>query len=166
MTWVLLLLMVMVAAPADAADEVYREIGPDGQIRYSDRPPHRNARPLQFSTLSGPTSARGKPFYSAEALQAAARFAVRVESPTPGQVLDAADGPAVIAATVMPGLVTGFGLIYHLDGRALTERPVDGLSLLLPPLPAGQYRVGVVLVDPQGRELARSPATAFNVAAP
>lgn len=157
--------ILMLASAMAAADEVYRHVDADGTVHYSDQPPHRNARPLQLGAPSGitPGTRTRKRFYSAEALRAAARFAVSVESPTPGQVLHPGLDRAVAAASVMPGLVTGFGLMYFLDGKALTERPIDDLSLLLPALEPGGYRLSVAVIDAQGREVARSPETSFVV---
>lgn len=161
--------ILMLAAATAAADEVYRHVDADGTVRYSDQPPHRNAKPLQLGTPSGTTPGDVRPrkrFYSAEALRAAARFAVTVESPTPGQVLRPGVDRAVAAASVMPGLVTGFGLMYFLDGKALTPRPIEELSLLLPELSPGGYRLSVAVIDAKGQEVARSTETAFLVSAP
>lgn len=162
-------LMLMLVAATAAADEVYRHVDADGKVRYSDQPPNKHARPLQLGTPSGTTPADTKTrkrFYSAEALRAAARFAVSVESPTPGQILRPGVDRAVAAASVMPGLVTGFGLMYFLDGKALGGRPIEELSLQLPVLAPGTYRLSVAVIDPQGREVARSPETPFWVGEP
>lgn len=163
---VLLAFALLFAGPA-AADEVYRQVGPDGVVRYTDRPPDKHARPIQLEPLSGPLPASRprKRFYSAAALRAAARFAVSVESPTPGQVLRAGTR-MVAAASVMPGLVDGFSLRYLLDGRSVTPAPTDALSILLPSLEPGEYRLSIAVLDPRGQELARSEELGFRVDAP
>ncbi|MEQ1438988.1 DUF4124 domain-containing protein [Fontimonas sp. SYSU GA230001] len=167
MRWCLLAVLLVASAAVPAADEIYREVGPDGTVRYTDRPPHPRARPVLLPPLSGVTPGPARrAFYSAEALRAAARFAVSVESPTPGQVLRAGVDRLVAAANVMPGLVAGFRLIYLLDGRAITEAAIDALSLPLPDPGVGEHRLVVVVVDPAGREVARSPETVFAVMAP
>ena len=161
-------ILMLVAATA-AADEVYRSVDADGNVRFTDRPPDRHAKPLRLGTPSGVTPGDDKPrkrFYSAEALRAAARFAVTVESPTPGQMLRPGFDRGVAAASVMPGLVTGFGLMYFLDGKALTSKPIEELSLLLPELSPGDYRLSVAVIDAPGREVARSTETHFLVSAP
>jgi hypothetical protein len=140
--------ILALAATAGSATEVYRVVEADGTVRYSDRPPNRHARPIQLPPLSGAAAQPGRSFYSADALRAAARFAVSVESPTPGQRVPVG-APLVAAASVMPGLVSGFRLVY-----------------LLPALPAGDYALRVVLLDPQGREIARSEESRFAVSAP
>lgn len=162
-----MLLLVLSAAPA-AADDVYREVGPDGAVRYTDRPQNKRAKPIQLPPLSGytPGGKGQRTFYTPEALRAAARFAVSVESPTPGQVLRAGVDRAVAAANVMPGLVAGFRLIYLVDDRPITAQAVDELSVLMPAPDVGEHRLKVVVVDPAGREVARSNETSFVVSAP
>lgn len=162
-----LLAFTLLFAGAVAADDVYRQVGPDGVVRYTDRPPDKHARPIQLEPLSGPlpVAKTHKRFYSAAALRAAARFAVSVESPTPGQVLRAGSR-MVAAASVMPGLVDGFTLRYLLDGRSVTPAPTGEMSVLLPELAPGDYRLSVAVLDQRGQELARSEDMPFRVLAP
>lgn len=157
-------LLVALALPA-GADEIYRVVRPDGSVVYTDRAPDRQARPLRLGPVSGSTPAAGRPrsaFYSPELLRQAARFAVRIESPTPGQI-QAAGSPLVAAASVMPGLVKGFSLQYQIDGRNFTEAPSEALSLPIPPLAAGPHELVIVLLDPSGREVARSEVSRFEL---
>lgn len=162
----LLLLCLLSAAAAAAGDPVYRYTDADGRVHYTDRAPDKKSKPYTLPPLSGALtieSSKRKIFYTPEALREAARFSVRVESPTPGERF--ADGrvPAVAAASVMPGLVRGFSLVYQLNGRAVTAAPVDALSVALRPLPAGPHELVVVLLDPKGQEVARSPVSHFEV---
>lgn len=169
-----LILALLLAGPAPA-DEVYRQEQPDGSIRYTDKPPHKGAKPTRLPPLSvtstgsgklSSPSSSGRVFYTEEALRAAARFAVSIESPTPGQELRIGADRAVAAANVMPGLVTGFGLMYYLDGAPMTAEPVDSLSVLMPMMAPGAHRVSVAVLDAKGREVARSADTSFLVSAP
>ncbi|WP_028080170.1 DUF4124 domain-containing protein [Solimonas soli] len=161
-----LLLGFVAAAAADEA--VYRYVDAEGVVHYTDRAPDKHARPIRLAPLSGvsPGAGAGKRtvFYSPEALRQAARFAVRVESPTPDQRLPAKAAPLVAAASVMPALVSGFRLVYQVDGRSVTAAPVDALSIPLQPLPAGTHELQIILLDDHGRELARSEASRFRVA--
>ncbi len=165
-----LLLLLLLPALA-CADEVYRYVAPDGSVHYTDKPPNRQAKPLKFETPSGttpeaPAGSGRRPqarFYSMAALQAAARFAVSVESPTPGEAITAGDRAIVGAASVMPGLVAGFRLQFLIDGKPATGEPVDALSVLLPELARGSHSLTVQLIDPQGRVKAVSDATDFTV---
>lgn len=163
MRGILLLMLGLCATAARADGEVYRYVDADGVVHYTDRAPDRHAKPLRLrSGVTAPGAGR-KTFYSPEALRQAARFAVRVESPTPGERIGGAV-PAIAAASVMPALVQGFRLVYQIDGHAATAAPVDALSIPLAPLPAGDHELVIILLDPHGRELARSPPSNFRVA--
>lgn len=159
----LILLLCLSAATAVADDAVYRFTDANGVTHYTDRPPDRHAKPIHLAPLSGPPPVQHQMFYSPEALREAARFAVRVESPTPGERLDQGAAPLIAAASVMPALVTGFHLVYQVDEHAVTTQPVDALSIALPTLTPGTHKLLVVLLDDHGRELARSAASSFEV---
>lgn len=156
-------LVFLSAAALAAGDEVYRYVDADGVIHYTDRAPERNAKPLPMRPLAGAKTAVKARFYSPEALREAARFAVRVESPTPGERFAAERPPSVIAASVMPGLVKGFRLVYQVDGRAALAAPSDQLSIVLTPLSEGAHEALVILLDPTGREVARSDVSRFEL---
>jgi hypothetical protein len=167
------LLLLLLPALACADDPVYRYVAPDGTVHYTDKPPSKHAKPLKFETPSGTTPPSSNPaarrprtrFYSMAALQAAARFAVSVESPTPGEVIASGDRAVVGAASVMPGLVAGFRLQFLIDDAPATAEPVDALSVLLPPMAPGPHALKVQLIDPQGRIRLTSDATDFTVIA-
>jgi len=158
-------LLIGFAAVAAADDAVYRYVDADGVVHYTDHAPDKHARPIHLAPPSGPRprTRKNSVFYSPEALRAAARFAVRVESPTPDQRVEPGTAPVVAAASVMPALVQGFHLVYQVDGRA-TGGPVDALSVQLPVLVPGPHELLIVLFDGHGQEVARSPATRFHVA--
>lgn len=154
--------VLLALAATAAADEVYRYVDADGIVHYSDRAPDRNARPLHF----GPSSAAAKKLpktYSLEALRQAARFSVRIESPTPGQRLAPGAQPTILAASVMPALVSGFRLVYQVDGKSISAAPVDALSVPAALAP-GAHELVVVLLDARGQEIARSETGRFEVA--
>src|SRR3546814_9532216 len=84
----LILWLCLFAATAAADEAVYRDSDAKGVAHYTDRAPDRHARPIHLAPLSGPRpTQRSQTFYSPEALREAARFSVRVESPTPGERL-------------------------------------------------------------------------------
>lgn len=166
----LIALLLWLPGVAWAADAIYRVVGADGVVRYTDKPPHPNARPLQLyapeSAAAQTAPARARAEVVPEALRKAARFAVSVESPTPGQIM--ATDQVILAASVMPGLVSGFTLTYLIDGQAATRAPVQTLSLRLTPsmISVGEHRLQVAVRDDRGQELARSAEVRFSVVAP
>lgn len=157
------LLVLSCAGALAAGDEVYRYVDADGLVHYTDRAPERNAKPLAMRPPPGVRAAGKARFYSPEALREAARFAVRVESPTPDERFATGRPPTLVAASVMPGLVKGFRLIYQVDGRNLPATPSDQLSIALTPLSEGSHEVRVILLDPAGREVARSETSRFEL---
>lgn len=173
---VIALLLSAAALPAAAGDPIYRYTDANGIIHFTDRPPDRHAKPIRMSPLSGTSvpretgakskSAKSAVTYTPEALREAARFSVRVESPTPGERVAAGTAPTVVAASVMPGLVKGYRLVYEINGKAMTPQPVDALSVALKPLPPGAHALVVVLLDPGGKEIARSGESRFDVTRP
>ncbi|NGY04793.1 DUF4124 domain-containing protein [Solimonas terrae] len=158
------LLLCLFAGAAVADDAVYRYTDANGVVHYSDRAPDRHAKPIRLGPLATSTPTRHAMFYSPEVLRAAARFAVRVESPTPDQRIEAGRAPLVAAASVMPALVQGFHLVYQVDGHAVTSGPVDALSIQLPSLAAGSHALQIVLLDEHGAEVARSTPANFQIA--
>lgn len=150
------------AVAAAAEDAVYRYVDADGVVHYTDRAPDRHAKPLHLGPISGATSKPPKTFYSPEALRQAARFSVRIESPTPGQRWGAGAQPLVLAASVMPALVSGFRLVYQVDGKSVSDAPVDTLSVTATLAP-GEHELVVVLLDARGQEVARSETGRFEV---
>ena len=155
-------LLLACATVVAAGEPVYRYVDPSGVVHYTDRAPDRHAKPIRIVPASGSARAAPKTFYSPEALRQAARFAVRVESPTPEQRI-AGDLPVIAAASVMPALVNGFHLVYQLDGHAATAAPVDQLSVPLGAIAAGEHELVIVLLDERGREIARSEPSRFSV---
>jgi hypothetical protein len=160
----LLFLILWCAAGTVLAEEIYRVVAADGSVHYTDRAPDKKAKPLNLGPVSGSSAPvkKAAAFYSPELLRQAARFAVRIESPTPGQKMQRDGQPLVAAVSVMPGLVRGFRLVYHLDGRPLTAQPVEDLSLPLPELAPGPHELQVVLLNAQGHEVARSELASFD----
>ncbi len=166
MRFVLILILWSLALPV-AAEDIYREVRADGSVHFTDKAPDKKAKPIVIGPISGtiPGGSKGKKsttFYTPEMLKQAARFAVRVESPTPGQA-QSVNEAVVAAASVMPGLVKGFRLVYQVNGRAVTAQPIDELSLVLPALAPGEHELLIVLLNAKGVEVARSETARFQL---
>lgn len=160
-----LLVLILLFSPLVWADAIYREVQADGSVHFTDRPADKRARPMNLQLPPGSSSRPQKgamPVNASELLRQAARYSVRVESPTPEQI-HGNGHKLVAAASVMPGLVKGFQLVYQVDGAAVTDAPVDQLSVVLPQMAAGLHTLVVVLLDPKGQEVARSSPTRFQL---
>ena len=157
----LILLVVSSSALADGKP-LYRYTDKDGHAHYTDQPPFKGAKPLVLYNQNAPTVKRKwADAAAAETIRKAARFAVHVSTPTPGQVYrDAADGVPV-AVSVMPGLAKDFGLSFRVDDVAQYKKPVGEIHTVLHGLSAGKHALTAVLISPEGVELVRS--TPINI---
>lgn len=158
--WMLLVLTL----PASA--EVYRYVDEKGVVHYSDQPPTRDAKPVQLPPLQTYKPGQGPPpeIFAADKSPPAkakappARFSISISSPTPGETIRASGDELSVSVKVMPGLASGFGLVYYLDGAAYNAEPLMQPSLALRGVYRGEHQLQVALIDPDGREVARSPS--------
>ncbi len=72
------LLLGAVALPWAAAQGVYRNVGPDGKVTYSDQPPESSGRPGSSPVVGGPSTsaAAAAGYMPAELRQAMSRYPV------------------------------------------------------------------------------------------
>lgn len=70
------LLLGAVALPWAAAQGVYRIVGPDGKVTYSDQPPESSGRSGSSPVVGGPSTSAAAGFMPAELRQAMSRYPV------------------------------------------------------------------------------------------
>ena len=158
----LTLLLVSSSALADGKP-LYRYTDKDGHAHYTDQPPFRGAKPMVLYNQNATTVKRKwADAAAAETIRKATRFAVHVNTPTPGQVYrDASEVP--VAVSVMPGLAKGFGLNFRVDDVAQYKRPVGEINTILHGLGAGKHALTAVLISPEGVELVRSTPVSIEI---
>lgn len=157
------ILLMCAAGLAQAADKpLYRFVDDKGVVHYTDKPPSKNAKPMQRDKLGKLTTAPVAAS-SSVSLPAIPRFAVHFDTPTPGQVYhgDAAEIP--VALSVMPGLIRGFGLMLKVDGENVGKKPLREIHSSLRDLGAGPHTIEAVLMNARGQELARSSPLKIQV---
>ncbi|HVT36885.1 MAG TPA: DUF4124 domain-containing protein [Nevskiaceae bacterium] len=145
--------------PADGSDKVYRYTDDNGVVHYTDKPPSKDARPVDLPPLQ--TYRFKKPPRTAQAPPpppAAPTFELAITSPTPDQTLRSGTDIAV-SVSVMPGLLDGYGLIYSLDGAAQTADAIPDTSYTLKGANRGDHTVTVSLVSPDKQELTSTSIT-------
>ena len=165
----MLLLSLVFLAPAGlAADPVYRYTDEKGVIHYTDKPPSKDAKPVQLPPLQtfpatpvapGPSTASVTPLPGPvliEPMPIGTRFSLSISSPTPDQIFREIGGGMNVSVAVMPGLVRGYGLVYYVDGKARNADPTDATTFSLPDLDRGSHTVAVAMIGPDGKEVARS----------
>ncbi len=163
MAWSLLL--VLAAGPAAAAKKVYRTVGPDGVVEFTDRPPDENAVEVEVpppNTYTPPPVPAREP---AGAGAAPAGFRYRrlaIAAPRPDQMFADNTGNVTVRVEVEPPLETRLGhrLEVLVDGTPRGGGPV----LELTNLPRGEHTVQARVVDGTGRVLRQTPVVRFHVA--
>lgn len=159
--WLLLLCTASAFADGKA---VYRYTDPSGHSHFTDQPPFRGAKPMVLYNQNAPTVKRKwADAQAAETIRKATRFAVHVNAPSPGQVYHDLAAGVPVAVSVMPGLAKGFGLSFRVDERAQNPRPLGEIHTVLHDIGAGKHSLTVVLLSPEGVELARSAPLSIEI---
>lgn len=164
---VVCLALIVVGLPALAGGKpLFRYTDANGQVHYTDQPPFKGAKPMVLYNRSAPTvSRKWADAEAVETVRSATRFAVSLDTPSPGQVYRDASAGVAVAANVMPGLAKGFGLSFRVDDVAQSAKPIPEIRTMLHGLSAGQHVISTVLISPEGVELARSQPVTIVVKA-
>lgn len=164
------LLMCLAAAAASAApaaktasgepdDKVYRYTDDNGVVHYTDKPPAKDAKPVELPHIQTYHSKHinTRPA-AAPPVKEAPKFELAINSPTPDQTVRSGTDIAV-SVSVLPGLVEGYGLVYSLDGAPQNEVPSGETSYTLKGANRGDHTVTVALIGPKKDELASTTIT-------
>lgn len=164
------MLLLLLAVPARA--EVYRWVDAEGRVHYGDKPPAPGARPAQLPPLQlisgGAPAAVAAPADKAAAPLPvpAPSVALSIVAPTPDQTFRDASRRLDVSVQLQTPLPAGAGLVYLLDGNALTSNPVQDTRYTLTDVDRGTHMVAVAVVDATGRELGRAPPVLVHIKPP
>lgn len=159
---------------AACATEVYRTVGPDGVVTFTDEPPTRDAKPVKLapiqviSPVAPPTAAAS----TAGTLQAGpdmtggAPLSVSIVSPAPEETFRGAERTLPVSVRLDQPLPEGYGLLYLLDGSAQNDKATRALNFTLEGVERGEHLITVVTVDPRGREVGRSAPVIVHMKPP
>lgn len=147
-----------------ATAEVYRYVDAQGVVHYTDKPPRPDAKPAALPPLQtmggyGTPAAAGAPATAEAAAPAAAprepRYGLKILSPVADATLrnDSA-GEVAVSVAVSPRLAEGYRVQYTVDGSRVGEP--GGTQATLGPLERGSHLIGALLLDADGREVARA----------
>ncbi len=167
----LLLLTIFLCATAGA--QVYKRIGPDGQVYFSDQP-GADAEPVELSppqVISVPPLPERRPTAvqrggGAEKQDDSAFSYTRfsVTSPTKYQGYRANDGNITVRLSLEPALRPGHTVVLNVDGEdGEMIRTGGGMAIELQNLSRGQHTVWAKVVDDKGRELIRTEPVSFYI---
>lgn len=166
MTRALVCMLLLLMATTASAGKLYRYVDANGTVHYTDRPPTRGAKPL---ILDGSRPAITKRKWDDPAALAiirnATRFAVKWRLPSPGQTYKDSNAPVLVVVSVMPGLVNDFGMLFYVNGRAQSSKPIKDIKANLHGIGAGRHQLVAALINHQGVEIARSKPVTIEIKA-
>lgn len=169
-----LLLSLLVFVWATAGAQVYKRVGPDGKVYFSDQPgpgaEQIDVAPPQTISLppvpektdtaeqSGDTASEQqddvKTLYT--------EFSI--VSPSSGQGVRANDGNVLIRLSLQPELRRGHSIMLNVDGQDGEDvKTGGGMVIPLSNLSRGRHTVEATVVDHTGNVLIRTEPVSFNV---
>jgi hypothetical protein len=160
----LLLFLVFVCATASA--KVFRRIGPDGQVYFSDQPgpdaEQVEVRPAQAISMPPVPKQTGAAQPQHDVGASYSEFAI--VSPTSGQGLRANDGNVTVSLSLQPKLMPGHTVMLNVDGEDGEQiKTGGGLTIELSNLSRGLHTVEATVIDAQGKALIQTGPVSFNV---
>jgi len=160
----LLLFLLFVCATASA--QVYKRIGADGKVYFSDQPgpdaTQVEVKPAQAISLPP------VPRQTAAARQqndvSATYSEFSIVSPTSDEAVRANDGNVTVSLSLQPKRMPGHTVTLNVDGEDGEQiKAGDGLSIELSNLSRGLHTVQATVVDAQGNAVIQTEAVSFNV---
>jgi hypothetical protein len=160
---------LLLVSALGAAAQVYRWVGPDGTVHYTDRP-QPGATPVDVPPVQtfspGPSVAAPRPSAPEPRLPGGpaaggyARFAIA--SPTNEEAVRANDGNVAVGLTLDPPLKPGHKVVLLLDGQPVGP-PGVSLSAQLSNLERGAHRIEASVIDARGTPIISAGAVTFHV---
>lgn len=159
-----LVLILAIFASAAAAAQVYKRVGPDGKVYFSDQPgtdaDRVEVQPAQTISLppvteeSDVVTEQPGPVYTAFA----------IVSPAGEQEIRANNGNVTVQLSLQPELQPGHSIKLMIDGEdGEAIKQGDGMSVTLNNLSRGRHTVAARVVDTAGKPLMQADPVGFNV---
>jgi hypothetical protein len=154
------ILFLSLAFPAAAG--VYKSMGPDGSVQYSDRP-LAGSEPVRIDVRkeTGDSEAPG-PETERPGAESGPYEAFEVVIPEPNATIRNNEGEVQIGLLIDPALMPEHRLQLELDGQRV---PGDaaGTQVILRGLSFGSHRVRALLVDQLDEIIATTPPVDFHL---
>jgi hypothetical protein len=158
------LLLVFICATSSA--EVYKRVGPDGKVYFSDQP-GPDAKQIEVApaqTISMPPAQTGADTQKPAADEAAAYSTFTIVSPTSEEGVRANDGNVSVQLSLQPQLMAGHSIILTVDGEEGEAMKTGGdLIVSLSNLSRGRHTVEARVVDGAGKALIQAGPVSFFV---
>jgi len=164
-------LVCLVFACASALAQIYKRVGPDGQVYFSDQPGSGGERvdlpPVQTISLPPvpePAVQAGSADTDTQNITPAAYAEFAITSPASEQGVRANNGDVTIHLSLQPALRPGNRIAVSVngeDGEAVYT--TDSMMLDLKNMSRGRHTVAATVVDAAGKELIEASPVTFYV---
>lgn len=161
-----ILLLLILVLPVQA--QVYRWVGADGVVHYTDTPPTKTAKPVKLPPLQSyqPGTDAEAPSSPVEGIGQTAPTtpttppAPRITAPQSQATIR--DAQHQVTVDVNVALKPDEGLIYYLDGQAQNSTPTHLTHYQFNGVERGTHTLSVAITDADGKPLATStPVTIY-----
>lgn len=146
------------------ADTVYKSIDANGRITYSDVPTGQKIDPVDLPHINT-TPAVEPQTYIPSAPAVATHYSVAITSPQNGFEVLPGQRNLSVAADVVPGLTEGASAQLWMDNQPYGSAQTSA-SFTVNEITRGEHQLVVVVLNAQGRVVARSGAVTVYVRRP
>ena len=170
-----LILLTLIALPLAAAAEIYKYVDQDGVVRYTDKPPSKDARPMDLPPPQTYTSGDG---YRREDMDSGEDVpesilttaplsygGIELTSPTDDQVFNNADPQILASVQVQPELQPGHRVVFLVDGLPFPA-PAGQTSIQLGGLDRGSHALQAAVMDERDAIQVQSASITFHLHQP
>lgn len=167
-----LILLILIATPALSDVTLYKWTDDGGVVHYSDTPqPNqqteiivvRSAQGYQPSPLyTASTSAGGQSGDGSGAATSSYTY-IRIEAPTPDQVLWNIGGTLDVTLALSPPIENGHSIALYYDSNNVASAGSRRLNFVLNDVTRGQHSLRAAVIDGSGQDITTSDVTMFQV---
>ncbi len=164
-----LLVILLVMLPGLLTAAVYKRIGPDGSVYYSDQPGDggKAIKLPESTTYTPPPIPERYKAFRARSLEkkdkkAAGYTEVEIVSPTRDSTLRSNEGTLPVSLRIQPGLQKGHVIRLVMDGKKLPLK-ITSPSLELKNVDRGAHTLIAKIEDEHGKTLISSPSVSFTL---
>jgi hypothetical protein len=164
-----LMVLALLAAPAFAAQAVWKWVDEKGVTHYADRPVP-GAQRVEINVGSRADSVQPTPSPSPSTSSSAQSAApamgyqeFEIWRPGNQDSIINTGGAVEVQLRLEPSLRPGHSISLYLDGRVVDSFPPTALEYTLQEVPRGEHSLVAVVQDPSGKRLQETPTVTFNV---
>lgn len=160
-----LIILALLAAPAFAAQTVWKWVDDKGVTHYSDQPVP-GAQRVDISTGSrsdafGSSSSSPRPRTTDQTAELYTEF--EIWRPAEQETVVNTGGMVEVRLRFEPALQSGHRVILFLDGQAVPDFPPDGTEITLENIARGTHTVSAAIQDERGKRIKQAPQITFEV---